>query len=251
MSTSQNKKSKLLTDRICKNYEGMPILNNISIALYENEFVSILGPSGCGKSTLFNIIAGLDTPESGTYYIDGEDSVGKLGKVSYMHQKDLLLPWKKILENLAMPLAIKGMGNKAAKEEAAKYLKTFGLDGFEDKYPSQLSGGMRQRAALLRAYLFSRNIMLLDEPFGALDAITRSRMHYWLLNVVKNLNTSILFITHDIEEAILLSDRIYVLSDRPATVKDEITINLKGERNKNIITSPEFNEIKRRIIDDL
>jgi len=251
MSTSQNKKSKLLTDRIFKNYEGMPILNNISIELYENEFVSILGPSGCGKSTLFNIIAGLDTPESGTYYIDGEDSVGKLGKVSYMHQKDLLLPWKKILDNLAIPLAIKGMGNKAAKEEAAKYLKTFGLDGFEDKYPSQLSGGMRQRAALLRAYLFSRNIMLLDEPFGALDAITRSRMHYWLLNVVKNLNTSILFITHDIEEAILLSDRIYVLSDRPATVKDEIKISLKGERNKSIITSPEFNEIKKRIIDDL
>jgi len=251
MNTSLNKKSKLHTDKICKNYEGMPILNNVSIALYENEFVSILGPSGCGKSTLFNIIAGLDTPESGTYYIDGEDSAGKLGKVSYMHQKDLLLPWKKILDNLALPLAIKGMGSKEAKEEAAKYLKTFGLEGFEDKYPNQLSGGMRQRAALLRAYLFSRNIMLLDEPFGALDAITRSKMHDWMLNVVKNLNTSILFITHDIEEAILLSDRIYVLSDRPATVKDEIAVNFKGERNKNITTSPEFNEIKKRIIDDL
>ncbi|MHC1720860.1 MAG: ABC transporter ATP-binding protein [Clostridiaceae bacterium] len=251
MNTSLNKKSKLLTDKICKNYEGMPILNNISIALYENEFVSILGPSGCGKSTLFNIIAGLDTPESGTYYIDGEDSMGKLGKVSYMHQKDLLLPWKRIIDNLALPLVIKGMGNSEARKEAAKYLKTFGLEGFEDKYPSQLSGGMRQRAALLRAYLFSRNIMLLDEPFGALDAITRSKMHYWMLNVVKNLNTSILFITHDIEEAILLSDRIYVLSERPAKVKDEIIVQLKGERSKDIITSPEFNLIKRRIIDDL
>lgn len=251
MNTFQNKKIKLSTDKICKDYEGMPILQDITISLYENEFVSILGPSGCGKSTLFNIISGLDAPESGAYYIDGEYSIGKLGKVSYMHQKDLLLPWKKIIDNLALPLIIKGKAKGEAKEEAGKYLKTFGLDGFEDKYPNQLSGGMRQRAALLRAYLFSKNIMLLDEPFGALDAITRSKMHYWLLNVVKNLNTSILFITHDIEEAILLSDRIYVFSERPATVKDEITVDLKGERNKDIITSPEFNLIKKRILSNL
>jgi ABC-type nitrate/sulfonate/bicarbonate transport system ATPase subunit len=251
MSTSLNSTCKLRTEKIFKNYEGMPILDNISIELYENEFVSILGPSGCGKSTLFNIIAGLDTPESGTYYIDGEESAGKLGKVSYMHQKDLLLPWKKIIDNLAMPLVIKGMKKKEAREEAAKYLETFGLEGFGDKYPRQLSGGMRQRAALLRAYLFSRNIMLLDEPFGALDAITRSRIHYWLLNVVKKLNTSILFITHDIEEAILLSDRIYVLSERPARVKDEIVVDLKGERDKTIVTTAEFNAIKKRIMDNL
>lgn len=251
MSTSLNSTCKLRTEKIFKNYEGMPILDNISIELYENEFVSILGPSGCGKSTLFNIIAGLDTPESGTYYIDGEESSGKLGKVSYMHQKDLLLPWKKIIDNLAMPLVIKGMKKKEAREEAAKYLETFGLEGFGNKYPRQLSGGMRQRAALLRAYLFSRNIMLLDEPFGALDAITRSRIHCWLLNVVKKLNTSILFITHDIEEAILLSDRIYVLSERPARVKDEIVVNLKGERDKAIVTTAEFNAIKKRIMDNL
>jgi ABC-type nitrate/sulfonate/bicarbonate transport system ATPase subunit len=251
MNTSLNKTCKLRTDRIFKNYEGMPILDNISIELYENEFVSILGPSGCGKSTLFNIISGLDTPESGTYYIDGEESAGKLGKVSYMHQKDLLLPWKKIIDNLAMPMVIKGAPKKEAREEAAKYLDTFGLDGFGDKYPRQLSGGMRQRAALLRAYLFSSNIMLLDEPFGALDSITRSKMHYWMLNVVKKLNTSILFITHDIEEAILLSDRIYVLSERPARVKDEIRVEFKGERNKDIITSAEFNQLKKRIIDNL
>jgi ABC-type nitrate/sulfonate/bicarbonate transport system ATPase subunit len=251
MNTSLNKTVKLRTDRIFKNYEGMPILDNVSIELCENEFVSVLGPSGCGKSTLFNIISGLDKPESGTYYIDGEESAGKLGKVSYMHQKDLLLPWKRILDNLALPLVIKGMPKKAAREEAAKYLGTFGLEGFGDKYPSQLSGGMRQRAALLRAYLFSSNIMLLDEPFGALDAITRSKIHYWLLNVVKKLNTSILFITHDIEEAILLSDRIYVLSERPARVKDEIKVEFEGGRNRDIITSPEFNQIKKRIMDNL
>jgi ABC-type nitrate/sulfonate/bicarbonate transport system ATPase subunit len=251
MNTSLSKNCKLRTDRIFKNYEGMPILDNISIELYENEFVSILGPSGCGKSTLFNIISGLDTPEAGTYYIDGEESVGKLGKVSYMHQKDLLLPWKRITDNLAIPLVIKGMNRKEAKDEAAKYLEIFGLQGFGDKYPSQLSGGMRQRAALLRAYLFSRNIMLLDEPFGALDAITRSKMHYWLLNVVKKLNTSILFITHDIEEAILLSDRIYVLSERPARVKDEIVVELEGQRDKTIVTTAEFNAIKKRIMDNL
>ena len=251
MNTFLNRTPKLRTAGISKKYEDMPILDNISIELYENEFVSILGPSGCGKSTLFNIISGLDRAESGSCYIDGEESSGKLGMVSYMHQKDLLLPWRKILDNLSLPLIIKGISKREAREEASKHLNTFGLEGFGDKYPYQLSGGMRQRASLLRAYLFSSNIMLLDEPFGALDAITRSKMHHWMLSVVKKLNTSILFITHDIEEAILLSDRIYVLSDRPARVKDEIIVELKGERDRSVVTTPEFNAIKKRIMDNL
>lgn len=251
MNTSQNKANKLFVKNINKSFEEVQVLKDISLTVEENEFVSILGPSGGGKSTIFNIIAGILTPDKGTYYIDGEESLGKLGKVSYMHQKDLLLPWKRIIDNLTIPLIIKGMDKKSAKTMAMEHISTFGLNGFEMKYPFQLSGGMKQRAALLRAYLFSSNIMLLDEPFGALDAITRSKMHLWLINVVKNLNTSILFITHDIEEAILLSDRIYVLSDRPAVIKDEIIVKLRGERNRDITTSSEFNEIKKRIINEL
>jgi len=251
MNTSQIKAHKLFVDNLCKSFEEVSVLKDVSLKLDENEFVSILGPSGSGKSTIFNIISGLVIPDGGTYFIDGEESIGKLGMVSYMHQKDLLLPWKKIIDNLTLPLIIKGIDKNTAKEEAVKHLSTFGLEGFENKYPFQLSGGMKQRAALLRAYLFSGNIMLLDEPFGALDAITRSKMHYWLLNVVKNLKTTVLFITHDIEEAILLSDRIYVLSDRPAIVKDEIIVEFMGERNREFITSPEFNQIKKRILNEL
>ncbi len=251
MNTSQTKKEMLYAQNLSKSFQELPVLEQVTLRLYENEFVSILGPSGSGKSTIFNIISGLIPPDQGTYFIEGEESVGKLGKVSYMHQKDLLLPWRKIIDNVSMPLIIKGMDKESARNEVKKHFKTFGLEGFENKYPFQLSGGMRQRAALLRTYMISEKIMLLDEPFGALDAITRSKMHYWLLNVVKNLNTTVLFITHDIEEAILLSDRIYVLSERPALIKDEIVIELQGERNKELITSPEFNQIKRRIMDEL
>ncbi|MGE5629159.1 MAG: ABC transporter ATP-binding protein [Solirubrobacterales bacterium] len=251
MNTFLNRKEMLLVQGLGVDYQEVPVLKDVSFNLYENEFVSILGPSGSGKSTIFNIISGLLIPDKGTYFIEGEESKGQLGKVSYMHQKDLLLPWKKIIDNLSMPLIIKGMDKKSAREEVKKHLSTFGLLGFENKYPFQLSGGMKQRAALLRTYLFSGRIMLLDEPFGALDAITRSKMHYWLLNVVKNLNTTVLFITHDIEEAILLSDRIYILSDRPGIIKDEIIVDMKGERNKEMVTSPEFNKIKKRILDEL
>lgn len=251
MNTSLNKKEMLLVQGLGVDYKEVPVLKDVSFKVYENEFVSILGPSGSGKSTIFNIISGLLIPDKGTYFIEGEESKGKLGKVSYMHQKDLLLPWKKVIDNLSMPLIIRGMDKKSAREEVWKHLHTFGLDGFENKYPFQLSGGMKQRAALLRTYMFSGRIMLLDEPFGALDAITRSKMHYWLLNVVKNLNTTVLFITHDIEEAILLSDRIYLLSDRPGVIKDEIVVDINRERNKDMVTSPEFNNIKKRILDEL
>lgn len=250
MNTFQNKKEMLSLKGIEKSFNEIEVLKDVTLEIYENEFVSILGPSGSGKSTIFNIISGLLAPDKGNYYIEGEEFSGTLGKVSYMHQKDLLLPWKKVIDNIAIPLLIRGMDKNSARNEVKKHLQTFGLEGFENKYPFQLSGGMRQRAALLRTYMFSGKIMLLDEPFGALDAITRSKMHYWLLNVVKSLNTTVLFITHDLEEAILLSDRIYVLSDRPGYIKDEITVDLI-ERNKNIITTVEFNNIKKRIIQQL
>ncbi|MEL7597579.1 MAG: ABC transporter ATP-binding protein, partial [Clostridiaceae bacterium] len=206
MNTYQNNK-KLRVESIKKNFNNTSVIEDVSFYVKENEFVSLLGPSGSGKSTIFNIISGLLKPDSGKIIINQDDYTGKTGHVSYMYQKDLLLPWKKIIDNAAMPLVLKGEKKDTSREKVLKYFKTFGLEGFEEKYPYQLSGGMKQRAALLRTYMFSKDIMLLDEPFGALDAITRSKMHFWLLDVIKKLNSTVLFITHDIEEAIFLSDR--------------------------------------------
>ncbi|MCY6485683.1 ABC transporter ATP-binding protein [Clostridium aestuarii] len=253
MSIYQNKKlkQKLKVENIKKRFETVQIIEDISFCVNQNEFVSLLGPSGSGKSTIFNIVSGLLEADSGEVIIDGEKCTGKTGRVSYMYQKDLLLPWKKIIDNTAMPLVLKGEKLSFARKEAAKYFKTFGLEGFEEKYPHQLSGGMRQRAALLRTYMFSKDIMLLDEPFGALDAITRGKMHFWLLNVMENLNSTVVFITHDIEEAIFLSDRIYILSDKPAKIKEEIKVDLPNRKSKDIVTSEAFNIIKRKILNAL
>lgn len=165
MNTFQNNE-KLEIENIKKCFGDTEVLENVSLYVKEKEFVSILGPSGSGKSTIFNIVSGLLKPDSGTIKIDGENYKGKTGRVSYMYQRDLLLPWKKIIDNVAMPLVLKGEKKKKAREEANKYFHIFGLEGFEHKYPFQLSGGMKQRAALLRTYMFSQDIMLLDEPFG-------------------------------------------------------------------------------------
>jgi ABC-type nitrate/sulfonate/bicarbonate transport system ATPase subunit len=233
---------------IKKSYPGLPTLENIDLVLEENQFVSVLGPSGCGKSTLFNIISGLERPDSGRVIIDGKDYNGKTGRVSYMHQKDLLLPWKSILDNVCLPFFIKGMSRSDSHRKAGKYFPDFGLEGFEKKYPRQLSGGMKQRAALLRTYLFADDIMLLDEPFGSLDAITRRKMQDWLLGLFEKLDASILFITHSIDEAIFLSDRIYLLSMRPAVVMKVFDIGLPRPRELNMLTSPRFNRLKQEII---
>ena len=247
MSIYQNNE-KIRVENLKKSFGEISVIDNISFYAKENEFVSILGPSGSGKSTIFNMISGLLKADQGTILIDGEDFTGRLGRVSYMHQKDLLLPWKKIIDNVAISLVVKGEKEQIARDKVKDYFKTFGLEGFENKYPHQLSGGMKQRAALLRTYMFSRDIMLLDEPFGALDAITRSKMHFWLLKMVRELKSTVLFITHDIEEAIFLSDRIYVLSDKPATIKEEIIVDLKNREDKTIVASHEFNFIKKRIL---
>lgn len=240
---------KVEIKNISKSFGNLHTLDNISLSLEENEFVTILGPSGSGKSSLFNIIAGLFLPDSGEILIEGELYTGKTGRVSYMHQKDLLLPWKNILENVCVPLILKGSSKKDAEEEALKYFELFGLDGFENNYPNQLSGGMRQRASLLRTYLFSNDIMLLDEPFGGLDAITKRKMQLWLLEVFKNLKASILFITHDIDEALFLSDKVYLFSERPAFIKGVFTVDLKRPRDKDIFTSEKFNDMKKEILD--
>jgi len=231
-----------------KSYPGLSTLEDISLELEKNQFASVLGPSGCGKSTLFNIISGLEAPDRGRIIIDGQDYNGRTGRVSYMHQKDLLLPWKNIIDNVCLPLFIKGIDRKNSYKRAEKYFPEFGLEGFEKNYPFQLSGGMRQRAALLRTYLFADDIMLLDEPFGNLDAITRRNMHTWLLGLFEKLDASVLFITHSIDEAIFLSDRIYLLSKRPAVIRKIFDINIKRPRDNKIITSVEFNRLKEEII---
>lgn len=248
---SSYQKNKLRVNNIYKSFDDILVIDNVSLELKEKEFVSLLGPSGSGKSTIFNIIAGLISPDEGKVFIEGKDFTGKTGRVSYMYQKDLLLPWKKIIDNVSLPLVVKGMGKKKARENVQGYFNIFGLEGFEYKYPFQLSGGMRQRAALMRTYMFSEDIILLDEPFGGLDAITRRKMQDWLLEVLHSLEASILFITHDIDEALLLSDRIYILSDRPAKVKAQIKVDLPKPRGNEIITTSKFNQLKKNIMNML
>ena len=238
-------------EKIKKSFGDLYTIADLSITLEKNRFVTILGPSGCGKSTLFDIIAGLEKPDFGSVIIGGRDYTGKTGRVSYMHQKDLLFPWYSILKNVCLPLLIKGKSLKEAKEIALPYFRTFGLDGFEKKYPSQLSGGMRQRAALLRTFLFADDIMLLDEPFGSLDAITRHKMQMWLLEILEKIKASILFITHDIDEAVFLSDKIYLLSKRPADVKKIFDVALPRPRGNKTFVSPEFIELKEEIMNCL
>lgn len=243
--------AKLSIQNVSKSFEKEQILENISIELNKGELVSLLGASGSGKTTLFNVISGLMEPDQGQVILSGEDITGTSGHVAYMLQKDLLMPHKTIIDNVALPLIIKGEKKKEAREKVAPFFAEFGLDGTEDKYPHQLSGGMRQRAALLRTYMFSKDIALLDEPFSALDTLTKGEMHRWYLDVMEKINLSTLFITHDIDEAILLSDRIYLLSGKPGTIKDEIVIKESKPRSADFMLTDEFLQYKRLILSKL
>ena len=200
------------------------ILKDINIYVKENEVVAIVGSSGVGKSTLFNLIADVLKKQSGEIIINGSDDY--IGKVAYMLQKDLLFEHKTIINNVILPLIIAKIDKKVALEEGRKILKQFNLEKYADKYPKQLSGGMRQRVALIRTYMFKRNIFLLDEAFSALDAITKKELHKWYLNLKKEFNLTTLLITHDIEEAIFLSDRIYILANKPGEIIKEIKIEI-------------------------
>lgn len=237
MSSYQN---KITLTNISKSFDDIKVLENINISVKEGEVVSILGESGSGKSTIFNIITNLVEADSGELNVNG--------KVSYMYQKDMMVPWKKVIDNIGLPLIFHGKKNNEAREIVEKYIDIFGLTGFQYKYPSQLSGGMKQRANFLKTYLTSDDIMLLDEPFGALDSITRRNMQLWLLELTKNMKSTILFITHDIEEAILLSDKIYIISEKPANIKAEIKVHL-SERNAEITISEEFLSIKKKVFE--
>ena len=236
---------------VSKSFDGRPVLEDVSLTLRKGELVSLLGVSGGGKTTLFHIISGLLLPDRGQVFLEGEEVTGQPGKVSYMLQKDLLLPHRTIQDNVALPLLLKGVAKKEARSRAAALFEEFGLGGTEKLWPSQLSGGMRQRAALLRTYLFSQNVALLDEPFSALDTLTKSAIHRWYLEVMERIRLSTLFITHDVDEAILLSDRIYLLSGQPGTVREEIVIDKPRPRSPEFALTDEFLAYKRRILQGL
>lgn len=199
-------------------YGDQPILSGVNLTAPAGSLISILGPSGCGKSTLLNVLAGLRPRAAGAVLLDGQPLRGISGRFAYMPQDDLLMPWRTVLDNVCLPLLLRRMDRSSARQLAAGYFPQFGLAGYEQQYPQQLSGGMRQRAACLRTILSDAEVLLLDEPFGALDAITRHRLQGWLAQLRLRLGRTILLVTHDIDEAVYLSDQIYVLSRRPARV---------------------------------
>ncbi|MXV73646.1 ABC transporter ATP-binding protein [Candidatus Poribacteria bacterium] len=222
---------KNLTQTFVQKDSELPVLDNLNFSVDDGEFVALLGPSGCGKSTLFNIISGLLAPDTGEIHLNGSRINGNTGDFAYMQQKDLLLPWRTVLRNVLIGPEIQGEPLDTAKTEAKQRLTQLGLSGFENSYPMQLSGGMRQRVALVRTLLFRKELLLLDEPFGALDAMTRTVMQAILLDIWAEARQTVLLITHDVEEALLLADKIYVLTARPATLKAEIPIPLPRPRN--------------------
>jgi ABC-type nitrate/sulfonate/bicarbonate transport system ATPase subunit len=222
------------------------VLRGLDLHVSQHEFVSILGPSGCGKSTLFNVIAGLDEPDVGAVTVDGHSD--RIGRCGFMPQKDLLMPWKRVRDNVALGRVVKGTPRKEARQQAEEIMEWFGLDGFGDHYPSQISGGMRQRAALARTFLAGDDLLLLDEPFGALDSLTRLQMQTWLLRIWQDSHASVLFITHDVDEAIRLSDRVYVLTERPARNATTLEVDLARPRPYDIVLTREFAALKNEAL---
>ena len=248
MNTSLADMEKLEVQHVSKSFDGKPVLQDISIELNRGEPVCLLGVSGGGKTTLFNVISGLLSPDEGRVLLDGKDITSAPGHISYMLQKDLLLPYYTMEDNVALPLVLKGVKKKEARNRVSPMFAQFGLEGTQKQYPAQLSGGMRQRAALLRTYMFSQDVALLDEPFSALDTLTKSAIHRWYLEVMENIKLSTLFITHDIDEAILLSDRIYLLSGSPGKITGEIVIEEPKPRRQDFNLTPKFLEYKRKIL---
>ena len=238
----------LTTQHITRSFSGRVIIDDISIHLKENELVSLLGVSGSGKTTLFNVISGILPPDSGSVLLHGEDVTGSPGKISYMLQKDLLLEHMKVIDNVSLPLRLKGVSRKEARAKADPLFAQFGLDGTQELYPAAMSGGMRQRAALLRTYLGSQGVALLDEPFSALDTITKGQIHTWYLDIMEKIDLSTIFITHDIDEAILLSDRIYIMTGTPGQIRDEIVIGRPRRDRREFNLTEEFLAYKKQIL---
>jgi ABC-type nitrate/sulfonate/bicarbonate transport system ATPase subunit len=223
-------------------------LEDIDLSVGAGEFVTLIGPSGSGKSTLLELIAGLEEPSSGTIALSGDVHAHRLGHIGYMPQRDLLLPWRRALDNASAGLEVQGVPRRQARKRAAVLFSDFGLDGFLRSYPSELSGGMRQRVAFARTVLVSHDLMLLDEPFGALDALTRAGLQSWLQDVWRRLGIACLFVTHDVDEALLLGDRVYALSPRPGHVLMERQISLPRPRRPDMLTAEEMLSLKAELL---
>ncbi len=226
-------------------------IEDVSLKVEEGEFVTLIGPSGSGKSTLFNMIVGLLDPDSGEICINSRVCEHRTGMVGYMPQRDLLLPWRSVIDNVILAPEIQGEQRSHALSRARELLPLFGLAEFESAFPHMLSGGMRQRAALLRTFLSGRDLLLLDEPFGALDALTRRDLQDWLLSVWKQFGQTILFITHDVDEALYLGDRVVVLSPRPGSVREVLEVTLPRPRRQGLVAQPEFGVQVARLLDSL
>lgn len=234
-------KPKLKINNLSKIFpeSNLQVIDNISLTVNRGEFVSIIGPSGCGKSTVLDCIAGLTS-------FDGDISIA--GGAAYMFQDDVMFPWRSVLDNIVLPLEVAGMQKEKAHAEARQLLEVFGLEKFTSFYPHQLSGGMRERASLLRTYLSKKELMLLDEPFSKLDALTRQKMQQWFLQVLEKQKKTVLFVTHDIDEAIFLSDRILVCSQRPGKILSEIPVQLNKPRTLTVTTQKNFISIKKKVL---
>jgi len=245
--------AKLQLDQVSMTFRtpsgAFQALAPVSLSIAPGRFVSLIGPSGCGKSTIFNIVAGLLQPSGGRVLIEGADSTGTIGRVGYMLQKDLLLPWRNVLDNVILGMEIQGVPLHEARERALPLLRRYGLAGFEHSYPNALSGGMRQRAALLRTLLFDTDVILLDEPFGALDAQTKLHMQEWLLGLWADFGKTVVFVTHDVEEAIYLSDEVHVMATRPGRIVETITVPIARPRQRHVTLTPEFIVIKERCLE--
>ena len=232
--------------------DGPPVqaLRDVSLKVGPREFISLVGPSGCGKSTLLGLIAGLEAPSDGDIEVAAQAD-GTFGQVAFMPQRDLLLPWRSLLDNATLGAEVGGGDRAAARQRARSLLPSFGLEGFADALPHTLSGGMRQRAALLRTVLLDREILLLDEPFGALDALTRAALQEWLLEIWERLEAAVLLVTHDVEEALWLSDRVYVMSRRPGSIRLDLAVDLPRPRTRDMRGTADFAALKQRLLDAL
>lgn len=239
-------------DGLVKSYPtdagALPVLDGVRFDVGAGQFVALIGPSGCGKSTLLSIVAGLEIPDAGRVLVDGVDATGRCDPFAYMPQQDLLFPWRTVLDNCALGLEVAGVPRREARERARRLFAPFGLAGFEDARPAQLSGGMRQRAALLRTVVQDRPVLLLDEPFGALDSLTRADMQSWLDRVRIRFGWTVLLITHDIREAVFLADRIVVLSPRPTSVVADVPVDLPHPREASMIVDPRFTACESAVL---
>ena len=248
-------KIKLQVKNVSRIYEGndgpVTAIRDVNLEVRESEFVMIVGPSGCGKTTLINIIGGLDTATSGEVLLDGKAVSGPGADRGMVFQGYSLFPWLTVQKNVEFGLKMKGVPATERTARARKYIELVGLSGFENALPKQLSGGMKQRTAIARTLANEPEVLLMDEPFGALDAQTRVVMQELLADISRRTGTTILFITHDIDEAVLLGERIYVMSRRPGTVRDVLTVSIPGERSHNSLVQPEFLAAKKKIMDML